>query len=299
MTDRERPGNTSSREDPSDDLPGERRREGASGFTDATHGDREVDGPEIVAHEHSLPRAGQRDFEPDVERLHRSILREPRDPTEGREPAPWWVWAAAAIALFWGGWYLGRHGGVFGPEAHLAFPEIRRPIAEEARQQAVAAIDDPVAAGESIYRSRCQACHQQDGLGVVGAFPPIVDSEWVVGPPEYVVLVVLHGLTGPITVQGEAYAGAMPGWADILSDDEIAAVATYIRQWDTNEAPPVDAELVVRLRAEHAGRQEPWTVPELEVAAAEAATAAPEGDATGQTDAGTSTAPSEPQASAP
>lgn len=54
---------------------------------------------------------GRQDLEPDVERMHRPLFREPRDPLEGGEPAPWWVWAAAVLVIFWGGWFLGRHGG--------------------------------------------------------------------------------------------------------------------------------------------------------------------------------------------
>jgi hypothetical protein len=48
----------------------------------------EVSGEEVMAHEHALPRQGERDLEPDVERIHRPILREQRDPTEGRELVP-------------------------------------------------------------------------------------------------------------------------------------------------------------------------------------------------------------------
>src|SRR5690606_915248 len=106
---------------------------------------------EITAHEQALPVEGEHDFEPDVERLHRAIYREPRDPVEGREPVPWWVWAAAALSLFWGGWYLGRHGGVFGPETHLAYPDLRAPVAAEAAGEAAELRLDPVAAGQRIY----------------------------------------------------------------------------------------------------------------------------------------------------
>lgn len=234
-----------------------------AGYTDATHGHRGVPADEVMGHEDAVPHEGEHDFEPDVEHLHRPIYREPRDPIEGREPVPWWVWAASAIALFWGGWYLGKHGGRFGTETHTAFPEVGTFVTQEARQETATAMADPVLAGQSVFTSRCQACHQQNGLGVPGVFPPIIGSETVVGPPEIPILIVLHGLQGPITVRGVAYNGAMPGWGAALSDPEIAAVITYIRQWESNQAPPVTPELVARLREATEERQTPWTIDEL------------------------------------
>ncbi|HEX6939296.1 MAG TPA: cytochrome c [Longimicrobiales bacterium] len=236
------------------------------GFRDATHGERAVPREEIEAHEASLPEPGQHDFEPDVERLHRPIFREPRDPIEGREPVPWWVWAAAALSLFWGGWYLGRLGGNFGLDTHLAYARLERYVEEEAAARFGGAAADPLAAGQRVYTSRCQACHQASGRGVPGAFPPLIGSEWVVGPPEIPVLIVLHGLEGPIQVAGALYAGAMPPWRDALSNAEIAAVATYIRQWGSNDAPAVEPAMVTRLREATRTRRTPWTIEELSAA---------------------------------
>jgi mono/diheme cytochrome c family protein len=91
-----------------------------------------------------------------------------------------------------------------------------------------------------------------------------VGSEWVTGPEEAVVHVLLDGLHGQITVAGATYNGAMPAWRDVLDDQEIAAVATYIRQWAPNQAPGLTPETVARLRQETAGRKAPWTATELQ-----------------------------------
>src|SRR5690606_15023168 len=115
----------------------------AAGFEDATSGHRGVPPDEVLAHEHALPEHGERDFEPDVGRLHRAIYREPRDPVEGREPTPWWVWATAEAALFWGGWYLGRHGGTFSTATHIAFAERVPPVAAEVEAGQARAEADP------------------------------------------------------------------------------------------------------------------------------------------------------------
>ena len=170
------------------------------------------------------------DLQPDVERIHRAIAREPQDPIEGQERAPWFFVASVLLALFWGGWYLGRYGGEFNTATHISEHGREHGIAGAAAAQANAAATDPVAAGKNVYAKNCVGCHQTTGLGLTGAFPPLLKSEWVTGPSETVVRILLHGLQGPVQVEGATYNGAMPAWKDVLKDEEIAAVATYIRQ---------------------------------------------------------------------
>jgi mono/diheme cytochrome c family protein len=223
------------------------------------------------------PEAGRAvDLQPDVERLHRAIRREPRDPVEGREPAPWFFKAAVALALFWGGWYLGRYGGEFGTATHVALSGRDVGTAASVSAQSAAAISDPVAAGQRIYANNCASCHQASGQGMPAAFPPVVGSQWVTGPPETLIRILLHGLQGPIEVAGETYNGAMPAWQDLLKDEEIAAVATFLRQWEPNAAPPVSVEQVTALRSGHADRTSMWTVDELRDAGVDGAPPTPE-----------------------
>ena len=203
------------------------------------------------------------DLEPDVERLHRAIAREPRDPDEGREPAPWWLWAGAVLAIFAGGWYLGRFGGTFDAATHVAFAAREPMVAKAATDKQATVAVDPVQAGRQIFLGRCQACHQADGKGLAGTFPPLVGSEWVTGAPERVVHILLDGLQGPVQVAGQTFNGVMPTWRNQLSDREVAAVATFIRQWAPNAAPPVDSALVARERAATVARGRPWTAEEL------------------------------------
>jgi mono/diheme cytochrome c family protein len=215
-----------------------------------------------VAGDDRRPRPGELDLQPDVERLHRAIRREPRDPIEGREPTPRFMWAVIGLALFWGGWYLGRHGGEFGLATHVAFADHPRSMAATG-PAVTATANDPILVGKNVFSKNCQACHQQNGAGMPGVFPPLVGSEWVTGPAEIVVRILLNGLHEPITVAGATYNGAMPAWRDVLTDQEIAAVATYIRQWAPNAAPPVETDLVSKLRAATATRATPWTQSEL------------------------------------
>jgi len=215
--------------------------------------------------------------EVDVLAVHRQALREPQEPAEGTEPGPWWFWAAAVLALVFGGFYLGRYSGVFAGEAAVhapagpALPGAAAPAASGAAPAggpaagAVSGAPVPGApvSGASVFANRCAACHQANGLGLPGAFPPLAGSEYVLGEEEPVVRIVLGGLTGPVTVQGQTFNGAMPAWADQLSDAEIAAVLTYVRSSWGNRAEAVTAEQVARERAATIGRTAPWTAGEL------------------------------------
>ena len=116
--------------------------------------------------------------------------------------------------------------------------------------------------GARVYATVCAACHQAQGQGLAGVFPPLAGSEWVTGSAERLVKVVLHGLTGPVQVAGEEYSGMMPPWGS-LSDAEVAAVSTYVRNTWGNQAPAVSAQEVARIRAANAARSTPWTAREL------------------------------------
>ena len=116
--------------------------------------------------------------------------------------------------------------------------------------------------GKQTFAGLCAACHQPTGKGLEGLAPPLADSEWVLGDPERIVKVVMHGLRGPIKVKGVAYSYDMPA-AGFLTDEQIAGVLTYIRrEWD-HAAPPVPVDLVQKIRADTKARTDAWTEPEL------------------------------------
>lgn len=82
--------------------------------------------------------------------------------------------------------------------------------------------------GEKVYTEICAACHQGNGQGVAGAYPPLAGSGEFYGTPENMAGIIVNGLSGEIVVQGATYNGAMPAQGQ-LSDYEVAAVATYVR----------------------------------------------------------------------
>jgi mono/diheme cytochrome c family protein len=106
-------------------------------------------------------------------------------------------------------------------------------------------------------------CHQVDGAGKEGLYPPLASSEWVQGDENKLIRIILGGLTGPVEVAGETFNGAMPGWGPVLEDKDVAAVATYIRSSWGNKAGPITAAKVAAIRSATASRKVPWTVGEL------------------------------------
>lgn len=108
-------------------------------------------------------------------------------------------------------------------------------------------VGDPEA-GEALFARNCAGCHQANGMGVPGAFPPLVGTVPVflhAGPDGRAILtsIVLFGLQGPITAGGERFDGTMPSWAGTLDDVAIADVLAYITSaWGNEAALPPDFE---------------------------------------------------------
>ena len=101
--------------------------------------------------------------------------------------------------------------------------------------------------GKALFAAQCAACHQATGQGLPGVFPPLAGAEWVTGEPRVLANILLHGVTGPITVAGKSYDGAMPAFRQ-LSDAELAAVASYIRSAWGNQAAAVAPDLIAQER---------------------------------------------------
>lgn len=99
--------------------------------------------------------------------------------------------------------------------------------------------------GKAVYTA-CGACHMPDGAGVAGAFPPLRNriGEIAATPRgrEYLIAVILDGLSGPITVGGVSYTGFMQPHRQSLGDEQISAVLNYVAAKLTEE-PPADQPL--------------------------------------------------------
>jgi mono/diheme cytochrome c family protein/glucose/arabinose dehydrogenase len=116
--------------------------------------------------------------------------------------------------------------------------------------------------GKTVYHTLCTACHQPHGFGLDGLAPPLVDSEWVLGKPDVLIRIVLHGLAGPVKVSGRSFNLAMPPLPQ-LTDEDVAGVLTYIRrEWEHNGSP-VDTKAVKTVREQSKGRMAMWSEVEL------------------------------------
>jgi mono/diheme cytochrome c family protein len=153
------------------------------------------------------------------------------------------------------------------------------------------------------YETVCQSCHQADGKGMPGAFPPLAGSSWMTGDPETPVRIVLLGLSGPIEVNGAQFNAVMPP-PPAMTDEKIAEAVSHARTSWGNGASKIDAAFVKQVRDSLAGRTNPWTAAELAAlrpaAGATPAPAAPEGAAPAPTEgAAPAPAPTTPAPTAP
>lgn len=82
--------------------------------------------------------------------------------------------------------------------------------------------------GAALYQDHCSGCHQADGKGIPGYFPPLLNNAVVIDPdPKEQLGIILKGLSGRV-IDGVVYPTTMPAWAQ-LSDEQIAAIATWER----------------------------------------------------------------------
>jgi mono/diheme cytochrome c family protein len=108
--------------------------------------------------------------------------------------------------------------------------------------------------GEKIYFDECSGCHTPNGKGSPGMFPSISGSPVVQqSDATSLMRVVLRGARSAGT-DGAPTAPAMPAFAWLLKDDEVAALLTYVRNAWGNAAPPVTADDVAKARKDFAQR---------------------------------------------
>lgn len=97
----------------------------------------------------------------------------------------------------------------------------------------------PAGNGAKVYQTNCSSCHQVNGEGTPGAFPPLAGNSVVTGDPAKVIRIVKFGLSGAVTVNEKTFNGMMPAWGTQLSNADIAAALTYVRSSWGNKASAV------------------------------------------------------------
>lgn len=199
--------------------------------------------------------------------------REKGEPTEGDKSIPWPMMLTVAVLTLWGAGYLfggveqainagvgnGREpASVEVPAVDKLQPASPAPVAAIQAHTASEATDSQpsiagsITAGEAIYLSTCSGCHQAGGGGLPGVFPPLLNSEWVLGQPRTLAAIVIGGYTGSMTVDGVLYQGSMPPFGSQLDDVALADLLSYLRS-GMNAVDGVDTGLIAEVRSQLPG----------------------------------------------
>ena len=119
--------------------------------------------------------------------------------------------------------------------------------------------------GKAVYAKTCIACHQPNGKGLPGVFPPLDGSDWLEADTTLLSKIVLRGLQGPITINGAPFAGPMPmaPLAEQLKDEEVADVLNYVRATYGKGGPLATPEVVKAAREATKDQKQPFTAAEL------------------------------------
>ncbi len=171
------------------------------------------------------------------------------------EPLPVWLYLVCGFALFLAGTSFTGFA-TFG----LGIMDQGPGGAAISTAPTTEVAETPMSLGKRFYSGNCAACHQASGEGTAGSYPPLGGSEWVIGNKERLAAIVLHGLTGPITVKGATFSAmVMPSWQGSLSDEKIADIMTYMRATWGNTANAVTTDEVAAVRAKYASHSSPWS----------------------------------------
>ncbi len=192
-----------------------------------------------------------------IQQVHAQLQKQKPEKTDGYSMLPLVLLGLMCCAVFFGSIYLAHFSLRFDPLVYSEHANREKPGAVK-----VAALTR-AQMGKKVFDTTCIACHQANGMGVPGQYPPLVASEWVTGSEERIIRIVLHGLNGPITVEGKEYNNVMAPLGGALKDEQVANVISYVRASWGNTAPEVSPETVARVRAETAGRNTFWTADEL------------------------------------
>jgi mono/diheme cytochrome c family protein len=193
-----------------------------------------------------------------IQQVHAQLQSSKPEKAEGYSKLPLVLLGLMCSVIFFGSVYLVHYSIRFDPLVTNEHASREKPGAVKAVALTRAQL------GKKVYDTTCITCHQANGLGVPGQYPPLAGSEWATGSEERVIRIVLHGLSGPIKVHDKEYNNVMAPLGAALKDEQIANVISYVRASWGNAASEVQPETVAKVRADTAGRTAYWTAAELE-----------------------------------
>jgi mono/diheme cytochrome c family protein len=187
------------------------------------------------------------------------VPSEAAEPKAGTAAVPIVLLVLPFLILYAGMVYFDRNSGWFSPQVYAPYHS----VAELTLYQPPTGGPD-LARGKAVYETICALCHNNDGAGKPNQAPTFIGSEWVLGSANRMIRIPLVGLAGPVKVKDQEWNSAMANMGAALSDDDLAAVLTYIRQSWGNKASAITPEEVKRVKAEIGNRNQPWTAQELQ-----------------------------------
>lgn len=139
--------------------------------------------------------------------------------------------------------------------------EVLEKEAQSSSSQEVRIVKVDLKKGKKIYKRSCSACHQADGMGVSGAFPPLGGSEWVNGSKERLASIMILGLNGKIHVNGEDFEGSMPAFKNDRKfkkkTENFSHVLSFIRNSFGNKTDAIEMGTIEKALKRWANREEP------------------------------------------
>lgn len=143
-----------------------------------------------------------------------------------------WPFVLLGVLLFSCFLYVENTGGAFRADVYQAGSKVPPPMPNEPEEVKL------YKRGAQEYAA-CAGCHQPSGLGSDAVnVPPLAGSEWVLREkPDRLIRIILDAIEGPIVVKGKTYDNAMTPFRGALKDDQIAAIATFVRgnkDWGNN-----------------------------------------------------------------
>ncbi len=171
------------------------------------------------------------------------------EPSRAETPAPipTSIWVLLIVIIAWSLFFIARE---WNPPQEFASTPTYSQFTKDGNNATVASApaSSKGNAGATLYRTSCASCHQANGEGIQGVFPPLAGNKVVNSEDSRKhIEVVLYGLQGT-SIDGVDYAAAMPPFSEQLSDEEVAAIINHERTTWGNDAPTVTADQVGKVR---------------------------------------------------
>ncbi|MSU19831.1 MAG: cytochrome c [Pedosphaera sp.] len=183
------------------------------------------------------------------------------EPVVELKAVPLWLVVLLGVLFYWAQLHLDHNAAGFQARVYGSFDSFAQVDSLQPKSDTEALL----ARGKVVYEQACGVCHQPTGLGSQSPLaPPLAGSEWVNTPgPGRMIRIALYGLQGEISVKGEMYNAAMPGGVgESLSDADLAAAISYIRQAWGNKASLVSPQQIKAVKEKMAGHPQ-WTAEDL------------------------------------